>query len=107
MKSRLFPELPLVLVEWTDAAGDRDAEVDPSDAVSMSQFGGTMLTLEPGWLVKIDRQEVVCALSKWPSEKRGGHSNTIPLAMVTSVKGVDGTVYYERRRARKKVPVEG
>jgi hypothetical protein len=62
-------------------------------------------------LVKIDCHEVVCALSKWPSEQRGGHSNTIPRAMVTSVKGVDGTVYYERQKRRsisrmKKVPVE-
>jgi len=106
MKTRIYPELPLVLVEWEDAAADRDAEVDPADPVSMRAFGGAMRTLEPGWLVRIDKDNVVCALSKWPEEKRGGHSNTIPRAMVESVRGLDGTTYYERtpRRRRKPAP---
>lgn len=102
MKVRIFRDLPLVLVEWVDAAGDSDAEVTPSDDASMHQFGGAMVTSEPGWLVRIGPDVVVCALSKWPTEKRAGHSNTVPLSMVESVKGVDGTVYYERKRRAKK-----
>lgn len=103
MKTRLFPDLPLVVVEWTDAAGDSDAEVDPTDISSMTHFGRTMLTLEPGYLVRIENDAVVCAMAKWPNEKKKGvRSNTIPRAMVERVVGVDGTVYYERKTRKKK-----
>jgi hypothetical protein len=102
MKTRLFPELPLVVVEWTDACGDSDESVDPARPDSMRQFGGTVLVLEPGWLVKICPDSVVCAMTKWTNENQGNHSNTIPLKMVESVKGVDGTLYYERKTRKKK-----
>jgi hypothetical protein len=107
MKARLFPDLPLVLVEWVDAAGDSEAEADPGRPKTLADFGGTMRTLEPGWLVKIDSLSVVTALSHWPDEKKAGHSNTIPLAMVTSVKGVDGTVYYERKKRALRKSTQG
>jgi len=100
VKVRTFPDLPLVVVEWTDAAGDSEADARIEDAASLEKFGGTMHTFEPGWLVSINGVKVVLALYKWPEEKRIGHSNTIPLAMVESVKGVDGAVYYERKRRK-------
>jgi hypothetical protein len=109
VKTRLFPDLPLVVAEWTDAYYNFDEQVCMDDVDAAGKFGSPKRSEDAGFLVRIDSKGVVMAHTRWTESREAGHSNALPLEMVISVKGVDGTVYYERKKraVRRKVQVEG
>lgn len=102
MKPKLFPDLPLVIVEWQDACMETGDEFYLGDESSMRHFGKEYPTEEPGFLVRIDEKNVVCALTRWPEAKRGGRSNVIPRKMVLRITAGDGSVIYERKISTRK-----
>lgn len=106
MKSRTFPDLPPVVVEWDDAYNNFDEEVDFTDPRGGHSAGSFKYSEDIGWLARIAGDVVVLVQTRWPPEPKGGHSDTIPLAMVRRVRGFDGTLYYERKPKKRKLKAE-
>jgi hypothetical protein len=107
VRPKLFPETPLVVVEWIDASGDDEADSRVDDVVAMGRFGTLMRSEVPGWLVRIGPgkygPEASIAHYKWADEGRVGNAYTTPLLLVKKIYSpVDGTVYYERKNGKRK-----
>lgn len=106
-KTQVFPDTPLVLVEWMDASGDDEDDANVTDPETLARFGSLMRSQVPGWLVRIDHKKGEAAIAhyKWPDHHRVGNSYCVPLALVKKIHDpVGGGVFYERARRRRRKP---
>ena len=99
----MFPDLPLVIVEWIDAYDNFDDEVDMNEPRAALQVGRPDYSEDGGFLSAIRPDAVVLMHTRTPQRKRGSHSAAIPRAMVLRVRSEDGkTVYYERKERKRR-----
>src|SRR5258708_28809950 len=82
-------ELPRVEVEWVDAQLDPQASADLGDP--RTAFGTLPVVQDVGYLYRMDRKELVLAISRWPDGNEINHSNTIPMDLVRTVTYLEAT----------------
>lgn len=76
-------DLPLVLVSWIDSVLESSHEVALEDDIS--GFGKLLEREDIGYLVRIDRKEVVLAISRCHGDNTVSYSNTIPRGWVKKI----------------------
>ena len=98
---RVFPDLPLVIVEWLDAYDNFDDEVDMNDTQAALKVGNPDYSEDAGFLSAIRPDAVVLMHTRTPQRKKGAHSATIPMKMVLRIRNDDGSLIYFERKRRK------
>jgi hypothetical protein len=74
----------MVLVQWHDAVFDSDADAALTD--DLSEFGGLSEREDIGFLVRIDKKELVLAITRDEKDNRVCYSNTIPRGWVKKIR---------------------
>ena len=75
--------LPQVVVAWVDSVLESGDEIDLKD--DQSHFGKLLEREDIGFLVRMDRKEVVLAISRCHGDNTVSYSNTIPRGWVKKI----------------------
>ena len=73
----------MVLVQWTDSILKTEDEVDLKD--DTSRFGKLFEREDIGFLIRMDRKEVVLSVSRCHEDNTVSYSNTIPRNWVKKI----------------------
>lgn len=73
----------MVLVQWSDAHIDLDAQVAITDDIK--EFGKLYEREDIGFLVRVDRKELVLAVTRDVADNEVCYSNTIPRGWIKKI----------------------